>query len=300
MILAFFLFNLFVLLMLFLDLGVFHKKDRVMKTGEAIGWSLFWIALAALFAFGIYLFEGGENALLFTTGYLVEKFLSVDNIFIFLLIFTSFKVDFEVQHKILFWGVIGALVMRAVFIAIGITLIHFFHFILYPLALFLLIIGVRILSKDPKKFQPEDNWLYKLIRSKLPLTQEYHGNRFFISIDGKWLATPLFLVLILIEITDLIFAIDSIPAVLAITLDPFLVYTSNVFAILGLRSLYFVLASLMPKFRYLHIGLGFILLFIGLKMLFKDLFTVPIEISLLVICLILIISMVVSFKKKVS
>lgn len=287
-------FNLFVLLMLALDLGVFHRKAHEVSTKEALTWSGIWIALALVFNLIVYLWRGPEVGLQFLTGYLIEKSLSVDNIFVFVLVFSYFSVPAKYQHKVLFWGIIGALIMRAIFIAAGSTLIEKFHWIIYIFGAFLVFTGIRMAMNHGTKVDPGKNIAVNIFKKLFPVTDEYHGSKFWIRQTGRWVATPLFVVLILIEFTDLIFAVDSIPAILAISSDPFIVYTSNVFAILGLRSLYFALAGLMHLFKYLHYGLAAILVFVGAKMLLTDVYKIPIGISLGAIMLILAVSVVPS------
>lgn len=287
-------FNLFVLLMLALDLGVFHKKSHVVSVKEALVWSGVWIILALAFNYGIYLYRGETVAVEFLTGYLIEKSLSIDNIFVFALIFSFFHVPREYQHKVLFWGILGALVMRAIFIAIGAALLAEFHWIIYVFGGFLVLTGVKMATQSEHGVHPERNPVVRLFRRMMPVANEYHGDKFFTIQNGRKVATPLFIVLLIVETTDLIFAVDSIPAIFAVTKDPFIVYTSNVFAILGLRSLYFALAGIMHKFHYLKIGLSVVLIFVGVKMLLTDIYKIPAEISLLVIALVLTTSIVVS------
>lgn len=298
------LFNVFVLSMLALDLGVFHKKAHEVKMKEALSWTAVWISLAMVFNVLIYYFwdwmaPGSEYtnkdaALAFLTGYVIEKSLSIDNVFVFLMVFTYFKVPSLYQHKVLFWGILGALVMRAIFIFAGVALITKFHWMIYLFGALLIITGIKMVTQKGKKLDPEKNPIIRLFRKFFPVTNEYHGDHFFAKLDGRKVATPLFIVLLFIETTDVIFAVDSIPAILAITSNPFIVYTSNVFAILGLRALYFALAGIMGLFHYLHYGLSVILVFVGGKMMLVDLFKIPIEISLAVIMLILVISVVLS------
>lgn len=287
-------FNLFVVLMLALDLGVFHRKAHEVTMKEALTWSGVWISLALVFNLIIYFWRGPEIGLQFLTGYLIEKSLSVDNIFVFVLLFSYFSVPAKFQHKVLFWGILGALIMRAIFIAAGATLIEQFHWIIYIFGAFLVFTGIRMAMNHGTKVDPEKNMMVKLFKRIFPVTNEYHGSKFWIMQAGKWTATPLFVVLLLVEFTDLIFAVDSIPAILAISKDPFIVYTSNVFAILGLRSLYFALAGLMHLFKYLHYGLAAILVFVGAKMLLTDVYKIPIGISLGAIVLILFLSILPS------
>ena len=293
-ILPWILFNIFVLAMLALDLGVFHRKAHEVKIKEAVAWSAVWIALALLFNVGVYFWRGPEQAQAFLTGYLIEKSLSVDNIFVFLLIFSYFHVDSIYQHKVLYWGILGALIMRGVFIAAGVTLIQQFHWVIYIFGAFLVLTGIRMALQKHKEIHPERNPVLKLFRRFLPTTDHYVQGKFFVKPNRRILATPLFAVLLVVETTDLIFAADSIPAILAITPDSFIVYTSNVFAILGLRALYFALAGAMRLFHYLHFGLSSILVFIGIKMLLADIYKIPIFIALSVVAGILIISVAAS------
>jgi len=287
-------FGLFVLAMLALDLGVFHRKSHTVGMKEALTWSGVWIALALLFNAGIWHWRGGDKALEFLTGYVVELSLSVDNLFVFLLIFAYFKVPAQYQHKVLFWGILGALVMRAVFIGAGIALIQKFHWIIYLFGAVLVISGLKMAFEKDKEVHPEKNPVLRLFRRFMPVTAEYHEGRFFIMKDKVRMATPLFIVLLMLETTDLVFAVDSVPAVLAITTDPFIVYTSNVFAILGLRSMFFALAGVMNLFRYLHYGLAAVLVFVGGKMFLACIWKVPTLASLLVIVSLLTVAVVVS------
>jgi tellurite resistance protein TerC len=287
-------FNLFVLAMLALDLGVFHRKSHEVSVREALTWTCVWITLAMFFNLFVYYYFDKVKALEFFTGYLIEKSLSVDNIFVIILIFSYFKVPSAYQHKVLFWGILGALVMRVIFILTGVELIHRFHWLIYIFGAFLVYTGIRMLTSGDLKIDPEKNPLVKLARRIMPITPSFEGDRFFVKQDGKTWATPLFLVVILIETTDLIFAVDSIPAILAISDDSFIVYTSNVFAILGLRSLYFALAGIEKYFKYLKFGLSAILVFVGVKMCIADIFKIPIEVSLIVIGFTLMIAMVSS------
>jgi tellurite resistance protein TerC len=280
-------FNLFVLTMLALDLGVFHRKAHTVSIKEALLWSAVWIALAMIFNTGIYLFSGIELALQFFTGYLIEKSLSVDNIFVFVLLFTSFQVPAAYQHRVLFWGILGALIMRGILIALGSVLLAMFHWIIYLFGAFLIVAGLRMALHREMKVHPEKNWLLKLVRRFLPVTDNYVGDRFIIRQAGRVVMTPLLLVLSVIETTDLVFALDSIPAIFAVTQDTFIIYTSNVFAILGLRSLYFVFAGAMGKFYYLKIGLAVILSFVGVKMVLSDIYHIPTELALAVIAVVL-------------
>lgn len=273
-------FNVFVLAMLALDLGVFHRKAHEIKFKEALTWTAVWIALALVFNVIVYRLWGSQVGLQFLTGYLIEKSLSVDNVFIFLLIFTYFKVPAKYQHEVLFWGIIGALVCRAIFITVGITLLEHFHWLIYVFGAFLVFTGIKLAMEKNKEIHPERNVVLRLFRRMMPVTDQYQGGKFFVRKDGRTWATPLFVVLLVVETTDVIFAVDSIPAILAITKDPFIVYTSNVFAILGLRALYFVLAGVMEKFHHLHYGLAAILGFVGVKMLVSELYKIPVAVSL--------------------
>ncbi len=287
-------FNILVLAMLALDLGVFHRQAHEVKVKEALIWSAVWIALAMLFNAGIYFWRGSEVALEFFTGYLIEKSLSVDNIFVFILIFSYFSVPALYQHKVLFWGILGALLMRAILIAVGATLIAKFHWIIYVFGGFLIITGVKMALQKSTGIHPEKNPLVRLFKRFMPVANEYHGEKFFIKENGRRFATPLFIVLLMVEFTDLVFAVDSIPAIFAITKDPFIVYTSNVFAILGLRSLYFALAGVMGYFHYLKIGLALVLVFVGAKMMVVDIYKIPIGLSLSVVGGILLLSVLAS------
>ena len=287
-------FNLFVIIMLALDLGVFHKKSHEVKIKEALVWSFVWIVLAMLFNFGIYFYLGKVKAFEFFTGYILEKSLSVDNIFVFVLVFSFFKVPSVYQHKVLFWGIIGALAMRIVLIFSGIALLDKFHWLIYVFGLFLIFTGIKMLFQKDKNIEPEKYIVVRMFRKFFPAVKEYHGDRFFIKKEGKKYATLLFIVLLVIEFTDLIFAVDSIPAILAITNDSFIVYTSNVFAILGLRSIYFALAGVMKYFRFLKVGLSLILVFVGVKMCLVDFYKFPITLSLGIIVSVLLVSVIAS------
>lgn len=287
-------FNLFVLAMLALDLGVFHRKSHTVTTREALTWTGVWITLAMFFNIFVYYYFDKEKAVEFFTGYLIEKSLSVDNIFVIIMIFSYFNVPTSYQHKVLFWGILGALVMRVIFILAGVELIHKFHWLIYIFGAFLVVTGIRMITSGDAKLEPEKNPLVKLARKILPFTETFEGDNFFIRRDARIWATPLFLVVILIEATDLIFAVDSIPAIIAISDDSFIVYTSNVFAILGLRSLYFALSGIEKYFQYLKFGLSAILIFVGVKMTITDLYKIPVEISLIAIVFILAIAMLAS------
>ena len=287
-------FNVFVLGMLALDLGVFHRKAHAVSIKEASIWSAVWILLAMIFNLGIYSVWGQDKSLEFLTGYVVEKSLSVDNLFVFLMIFRYFATPAVYQHRILFWGIIGALFMRAIFIVTGAALLENFHWMIYVFGAFLIVTGIKMLLQGEEKLEPNKNPAVRLFRRCIPITNEYQGQHFFVRKAGKIHATLLMLVLVVVETTDVIFAVDSIPAIFAITRDPFIVYTSNVFAILGLRALYFMLAGVMEMFVYLKVGLSFVLCFVGAKMLIVDIYKIPIGVSLGVIGGILILSVAVS------
>ena len=292
------LFNLFVLIMLALDLGVFHRKTHDIPLKEALTWTFVWVFLALVFNGIIYYWRGQQQALEFFTGYLVEKALSVDNIFVFIMVFSYFQIPSRFQHKVLFWGIIGALIMRAIFIFAGVALIEKFHITIYFFGALLIYTGYKMFFHNNSKIEPEKNPVIRFFRKLMPVTSELQGDKFFVKQNGKRLATPLFLVLLLIETTDLIFAVDSIPAILAITQDHFIVYTSNVFAILGLRSLYFALAGVVHRFWLLSYGLAVVLVFVGIKMLLVDVYKLPIEWSLLFIATIIAGSILLSLKFK--
>ncbi len=304
------LFNLFVLAMLALDLGVFHRKKHVVGFREAIGWTFLWIALAGAFAVLIYFFghimtghharPNSELTLEFVTGYLIEESLSVDNLFVFLVIFRYFAVPRKYQHEILFWGVVGALVMRAIFILVGIKLLNAFEWIIYIFGAVLIYSGVKLFRQQEESVDPERNIVLRWFRKLFRVTENYEGHDFFVVRKGVRYATPLVVVLLMIETTDLLFATDSIPAVLAITREPFIVFTSNVFAILGLRSLYFALSGMFDAFHLLHYGLSVILIFIGAKMLLSHYVRIPIGVALAVVAGVLLLSIILSlvFRKK--
>lgn len=295
-------FNVFVLALLAVDLGVFHRTAHAVSIKEAAGWSIAWISLALAFNAGIYALMGPQAGLEFLTGYLIEKALSVDNIFVFVLLFAYFQVPPKYQHRVLFWGIIGALLMRGGMIFAGAYLIKQFHWIIYVFGGFLVFTGIRMATQKEHDIEPESNPVVRLLRRFIPVTDTYQGQSFFVrqptGVGGvpQLVATPLFLVLLLVETTDLIFAVDSIPAIFAVTTDPFLVYTSNVFAILGLRSLYFLLAGVIHKFHFLKLGLSVVLVFVGAKMLLTDVYKVPTGLSLGVIALILATSVVASLR----
>lgn len=291
--LAWVLFNVFVIAMLALDLGIIHRRARTQGFRQALMWSAVWVGLAASFAALLYFTQGRTPALEFSTGYVIELSLSADNLFIFLLIFRYFKLPDEQQYRVLFWGIIGAILMRAFFIFAGVGLIRRFHWIIYGFGLLLLYSGVRLMFQRGAEVNPEKNPLLKLLRKIMPVTPDYVGSKFFVR-GERLCATPLLLVLLVVETTDVIFAVDSIPAVLSITLNSFIVYTSNIFAILGLRSLFFALASLLDIFEYLHYGIACVLAFVGAKMLLSHHYPIRTEISLAVIAGILLITIAAS------
>ncbi len=298
-------FIILVFALLIFDLGIFQRKSHVAGMKEAVMMTIFWIVLAMIFNLGIFFWVGKEKSFEFLTGYIVEKSLSVDNLFVFMIIFTYFNVGLKYQHKILFWGIVGALITRGIFIFTGITLINIFHYAIYLFGAFLIYTGIKLLgSGDDDKVDPGQNFVLKHVSKYLPVKKDYEGGNFFIkdSIGGdkvKYFVTPAFIVLLVIETTDVMFAFDSVPAVLSITRDPFIVYTSNIFAILGLRALYFVIARIMPMFHYLNYGLAVVLTFIGVKMVISDFYKIPISISLGIVLGVLLISIVGSliFKK---
>lgn len=273
--------------LLVLDLGVFHRKAHTISIKEAAIWTVVWIAVSLVFNMGVYTFLGTQTGLEFLTGYVLEKALSVDNLFVFFLLFSYFSVPNALQHRVLFWGILGAIVTRGAFIFVGAALIHKFHWIMYFFGAFLVFTGIKILFGEEKQVEPEKNPALRLAKRFLPVTNVFCGKHFFVRQNGRLVATPLFLVLIVVEATDVVFAVDSIPAVFAVTTDPFVVLTSNIFAILGLRSLYFLIARVIEKFRFLKFGLGLVLAYVGVKMLAADWFKIPVQWSLLVIVAIL-------------
>jgi tellurite resistance protein TerC len=287
-------FNAFVVVLLAIDLGIFHRKAHEVGLREATAWSIAWVVLSLLFAGGIYMYAGARPATEFLTGYLIEKSLSVDNIFVMVLIFSYLGVPSRYQHRVLFWGILGALVMRGAFIAVGALLLSTFHWVIYVFGALLVITGARMAFSEEKPPEIEGNPLVRLASRFVPMTTQYHGQKFFAMENAKRVATPLFLAVLLVEFTDLIFALDSIPAIFGITRDPFLVYTSNVFAILGLRALYFVLAGVVAKFHLLRYGLAAILVFVGVKMLIDGFYEIPVFVALAVIAAILAITIVAS------
>jgi tellurite resistance protein TerC len=282
-------FNLFVLAMLALDIGL-HRRRPTMSFRQAVGWTIFWVLLAAAFAGLVYLWHGHGAMLQFITGYVVEESLSVDNLFVFLILFRYFRVPSDSQHKVLIWGVLGALVMRLLFILIGVSLLKRFEFIIYIFGAILIYSGIGLLRSSEPDVDPEKNLVLRIFRRFFPITENFEGKNFFIKRNGDWMATPLFLSLLVVETTDLIFAVDSIPAILAISRDAFIVYTSNVFAVLGLRSLYFALEHFFGMFRFLHYGLSLILMLIGVKMLISHFYEAPLGITLGVVIGILAVS----------
>ena len=288
------IFSVFVLGMLALDLGVFNRKAHEVKMKEALTWSIVWVALSLAFNWWIYHKFGTQKALEFLTGYVIEKALSVDNIFVFVILFASFAVPKMYQHRVLFWGVLGAIIMRAIFIGIGAALVSRFSWIMYVFGAILIYTGIKLMKEGDAEPHPEKNPIYKLARRIMPATPEYHGKAFFVIKEGRRYATPLFLVLIAIEATDVVFAVDSIPAIFAITTDPFIVYTSNIFAILGLRAMYFLLAGVIDKFHFLKYGLAVVLLFVGIKMVIAEWYHFPIAASLGIIASVLTLSVVAS------
>ncbi len=287
---AWILFHAIVAVMLALDLGVFHRNAHEVKFKEAVIWSVVWIAVALAFNALILLAWGHEPALHFLTAYLVEKSLSADNIFVFAVIFSYFAVPPAYQHRVLFWGIVGAVLMRATFIFAGVQLLKMFHWMIYIFGAFLVYTGIRLARRSEEEVHPERNLVLRLARRFLPVTPAYHGQRFLVREGGRWMATPLLVTLLVVESTDVMFAIDSVPAVLAITPELFIAYTSNIFAILGLRALYFVLVGLIQRLRYLHFGLAVILAYIGVKMLLSDLVKIPPALSLGIVLLVLLIS----------
>jgi len=291
-------FTAFVLVMLALDLGVFHRGQHVVKMREALAWVSVWVSLALVFAAGLFYWYGVDTGLQFVTGYLIEYALSVDNIFVFIVIFTYFAVPREYHHRVLFWGILGALVMRFLFILAGTALIERFHWVIYALGAFLVYAGVKVLRQKGEEVRPEKNPVLKIFRRFVPMVSDYRESRFVVRENGRLFATPLLLVLAMVEATDLVFAVDSIPAIFAVTRDPFIVFTSNIFAILGLRSLYFLLSGVMGKFQYLKVGLGLVLVFVGFKMLVSPWFHLPTAVSLGVVVSLLAGSVVASLLVK--
>jgi tellurite resistance protein TerC len=287
-------FTAFVLAMLTLDLFVFHRHVHEIRIREALVSSVVWISLALAFNAVVYVGFGSERALEFLTGYLIEKALSVDNLFVFLVIFSYFRVPSALQHRVLFWGILGALALRALFIVTGAALLQRFHWVMYVFGAFLVFTAVRLIAHRDEEIHPERNAILRLFRRLVRSVPDYRGTRLVVAEAGRWFATPLLTVLVVVEATDIVFAVDSIPAVFAVTSDPFIVYTSNIFAILGLRALYFLLAGMMSRFHYLKVGLGLVLGFVGAKMLIADLYELPIGLSLAVVALLLAGSVILS------
>lgn len=287
-------FTLFVLGMLALDLGVFHRTAHAVTLKEAAIWSTVWVTLAVVFTAGVHTWFGPERALEFATGYVIEKALSVDNIFVFVVIFSYFAVPGALQHRVLFWGILGALVMRAFFILVGGAFLAKFHWAIYVFGGILVLTGIKLLMQRSEAYDPAANPVVRLFKRFFPVSDTFDGDRFFTRRGSTMVATPLFLALLVVEATDVVFAVDSIPAIFAVTKDPFIVFTSNIFAILGLRSLYFLLAGVIDKFRYLKVGLAFVLVFVGGKMLLADIYKVPVGVSLGVIGGILVLSVLAS------
>jgi tellurite resistance protein TerC len=293
-------FVVFVLFVLALDLGVFHKKSHTVGFKESIIWSVVWIALAMVFAGVLFYWRGQDDMMLYLTGYVIEKSLSVDNLFVFLLIFSFFKIPNQYQHKILFYGIIGALVMRAFFIWAGIAVLQKFHWVIYLFGALLVVSGIKMLMPEKGDVNLGDKWIIKFTKKIFPTTHDFHDDKFFVKLNGKWFVTPLFITLIFVEFSDLVFAVDSIPAIIGITSDPFIVFTSNVFAILGLRALYFALKGFADLFHYLKYGLSVILMFIGVKLLISGVFHMPVSVTMAVIFGILFISVVASLATRKS
>jgi len=293
-------FNAAILVLLFLDLTVINRKHQPVPFKKALLMSAFWIGLAMAFAVFVHQWFGATKALEFLTGYVLEEALSVDNLFVFILLFAYFKVPPEEEKTVLFWGIIGALIMRGIFIVVGVALVQRFHWILYLFGIFLIYTGFQLMREEDEEQDPSRNIVLKFCRRFLPLTDSYEGRHFFVRRGGRTFATPLFVVLLVVETTDILFATDSIPAILAITRDPFIVYTSNVFAILGLRSMYFALAGMMKLFHYLNYGLSVVLIFIGAKMLLPERYHVPTWVALVVVAGVLALSVLASvlFPKK--
>jgi tellurite resistance protein TerC len=290
-------FNAFVLLMLAIDLGIFNREAHDVSIREAAAWVTVWVSLAFLFNVFLFFEIGRARALEFTTGYLIELSLSVDNIFVFLVIFQYFAVPSKTRHRVLFWGILGALIMRATMIFAGVLLLRRFEWLIYVFGAFLIYTGYKMFKHGDEQIHPEHNPVLRLVRRLVPMTRDYDGPRFFTRQNGKKLATPLLAVLVMIETTDVVFALDSIPAIFAITRDPLIVYTSNIFAILGLRSMFFLLAGVMDRFIYLKTGLAIVLAFVGTKMVISDLYHIPIGISLAVVALVLLTSILASLRK---
>ncbi len=289
-------FILLVLILLALDLGVFHRKAHVVSSKESLLWTIFWIALALVFNVFVFFVLGRQQGIDFFTGYLIEKSLSVDNLFVIAMVFSTFAVPRLYQHRVLFWGILGAIVMRGIMILVGVQLIERFHWVMYVFGAFLLFTGGRMLLGKGHDPDPQHSYVFRVFRRLVPTTNRYDGQHFFTIENGKRVATPLLAALVVVEAMDVVFALDSIPAIFAVTTDPFIVFTSNVFAILGLRSLFFLLANALDRFKHLDVGLSLILIYVGLKMLASDVFPIPSLISLAVIVLILTITILASLK----
>ena len=287
-------FGVIILVLLVLDMKVFHRKSSVITIKQSLLWTGFWIVLALLFNLGIWIWKGSTPATEYLTCYLIEKSLSVDNLFVFLMVFSFFAVPIAYQHKVLFWGIIGAIVLRLAFIEAGATLLYNFDWVFYIFGAFLIIAALKMAFQKEKELHPEKNPVLRVFRKLFGTTKNYEGDRFFVKRLGKYVATPLLITVIVIETTDLVFALDSIPAAFSITLDKFIVYTSNIFAILGLRSLYFALAGIMPLFHYLKYGLVVVLMFVGVKMLIAHYYKIPTGIALGVVAVVLIIAVIAS------
>jgi tellurite resistance protein TerC len=287
-------FNIFVVMMLIIDLMVFNRKPHEISIKESLIWTGIWITLAVIFGIGLYFYMSPQDSLDYFTGYLIEKSLSVDNIFVFLLIFTYFGVEPKYQHRVLFWGIFGALVFRLLFIFAGVALIEQYHWVIYIFGAFLIFTGVKLGLEKDKEIRPDKNPILLIIRRFIPITRHFHGQKFFIKRNGRIIATPMFVVLVVIETTDIVFALDSIPAIMAITRDTFIIYSANAFAILGLRALYFALAGVMRLFHYLHYGLAFILVYIGIKMMLEGVYQIPTMFTLFVIIATLTLSVLLS------
>lgn len=295
------LFNVFILAFLWLDLSVIHKEQKIPSYKDSLIWSLVWVGLAFLFSYGVYHFQGAEKSLEFLTGYIIEKSLSIDNVFVIAMIFSSLKVPLEYQHRVLFWGILGAIVFRLIFIMAGTYLIHQFGWILYVFGFFLIYAGYKMFFQSCDEGDIKQSNVFKILKKYIPMSSKLYGKHFFVRYKKIYFATPLFASLVLVEISDIFFALDSIPAIFAITTDPFIVYTSNIFAILGLRSLYFMLAGALNQFHYLKTGLAVVLIFVGVKMLSMSIYKIPTGVSLGVIVGVLFVSIVLSiFKGKKS
>jgi len=288
----------FVLVMLAIDLGIFNRKDHVVGFREALGWSGVWVTLALVFNAIVWVNFGQQRGIEFLTGYLIEKSLSIDNIFVFVVIFAALGIPAIYQHRVLYWGIVSALVLRAIMVLGGAVVLERFHWLVYVFGAFLIVTGIKLYLQRGKEEHPEGGWVMRFARRAIPTTSKFDGNHFLTKENGRWVATPLMMALILIEVTDVVFAVDSIPAIFAVTLDPFIVFTSNIFAILGLRSLFFLLAGLVDKFRYLKVGLAAVLVFVGVKMMVVEVYKIPPLVSLVVIVGILTTSIVASLLVK--